>query len=175
MTPPWHSVEKLADHHQYKDFCSGVDDAIDHWFINKASIENANGRTSTWVCIDNNNQVLAFFSLCAVVCDLTEASNSIKQSLNASTTGMAPATLLAKMGLNHEQQGKGHGRALVLEALRASVQAADRVACRLIVVDALVDELVPFYEYMNFTRLGQQRRLIMKMSRARKIITQADS
>ena len=87
---------------------------------------------------------------------------------------MAPATLLAKMGVHREFQGKGLGRALVLEAFRQATTAADQVACRLLVVDALTDDLVPFYEHMFFTRIGQQRRLMMKMSKAREIITAVD-
>lgn len=174
MMPPWSTVELISADHQCDSFTSGVESGIDDWFKKAALNEQLNHRTSTWVCRDDSGKIIAFFSLCTVVCDLSNASKRHQKSLCGQGTTMAPATLLAKMGVHREFQGKGLGRALVLEAFRQATTAADQVACRLLVVDALTDDLVPFYERMFFTRIGQQRRLMMKMSKAREIITAVD-
>ncbi len=174
MTLPWSTVELISADHHCDSFTSGVESGIDDWFRRSALNEQRNRRMSTWVCLDNNAKVIAFFSLCTIACDLRDASKSHQKSLCTQGTTMAPATLLAKMGLSSEFHRRGLGRALVLEAFRQATTAADRVACRLLVVDALTDDLVPFYERMFFTKIGQQRRLMMKMSKAREIITAVD-
>lgn len=125
MMPPWSTVELISADHQCDSFTSGVESGIDDWFKKAALNEQLNHRTSTWVCRDDSGKIIAFFSLCTVVCDLSNASKRHQKSLCGQGTTMAPATLLAKMGVHREFQGKGLGRALVLEAFRQATTADD--------------------------------------------------
>ena len=79
--------------------------------------------------------------------------------------GAIPAMLLGKMGVNSAYKGVGCGTHVLNHAMLFACNASQICASRLMVVDALNDGLVGWYERRGFTRLpGKPRRLVCKMS-----------
>lgn len=78
------------------------------------------------------------------------------------------------MGLATGLQGRKHGKRLCLQALDKISQVAATAGVRLLVVDALNNALVPFYESVGFRSLdAQPTRLVMKTSNAAKLSSKA--
>lgn len=76
--------------------------------------------------------------------------------------------LLARLAVDRSEQGKGVGALLLAEALRKAVAAGEVAAARLIVVDAVDDEAVAFYERYGFVRTPEHpHRLYRRMKDVR--------
>lgn len=78
-----------------------------------------------------------------------------------------PSILLARLALATSLQGEGWGSVLLVDALGVAVEAVRKVGGRLLVVDAIDDDAVGFYEHHGFSEVPENpRRLVMKASDA---------
>jgi ribosomal protein S18 acetylase RimI-like enzyme len=79
-----------------------------------------------------------------------------------------PATLLGRLATHTSQQGRGLGTQLLLHAMRTVLHATRFVASIGVVVDAMNEGLVAFYERNGFVPLlDKPRHLIAPISRIR--------
>jgi GNAT superfamily N-acetyltransferase len=152
--PPWVGVEPLAAHHDTATFVSGRE-SVDAWFRDKAL---ANAHTvSTYVCVDEQAQVCAFFALRAIVVNVSAAPGRLKRA--GDDEGMAPAVLLAQMGVHERHQRQGHGSRLFFRAVQEAVTAYTAIRIPLLVLDAADEDLVSFYEKLAMKRIPNTLRL----------------
>jgi GNAT superfamily N-acetyltransferase len=164
--PPWVQVTRLAPQHDTAAFCCGELD-IDEWLHNTAMTESNNGRISPWVCLDADGRIVAYFALMTIVVVNGDLSGKLKNGNGSDST----AILLAKMGMHKGHRGNGLSPLLMLEVFKACYEADRHSAVRLVVVDALTDKLVPFYQRHNFKEMAStKRRLVQKMSTVRTAI-----
>jgi ribosomal protein S18 acetylase RimI-like enzyme len=72
--------------------------------------------------------------------------------------------LPARLAVDRRDQGKGLGAHLLAEALRKAVTAGEAAAARLVVVDAIDEDAVAFYERYGFVAAPEHdRRLYRRM------------
>ena len=152
---PWVEVQQLAARHDIADFVSGSD-AVDEWFREKA-LANAH-TSSTHVCLDDEGVVCGFFALRAVVANVSGLSSNLKRV--GDTQGMAPAVLLAWMGLRESHRGGGHGQRLFVRAVQEAVTLYHTARVPLLVVDAINEDLVSWYEKLGLKRIPNSLRLV---------------
>lgn len=164
----WERIELHDEKHPIESFNCGLT-SVDEWVRNSSLTQNNAGRIRTHICLDTWGTVVAFYALKHVIVDVTGGSKSTLR-LADGPGGQATGMLLAQMGVNSSHQSKGVGKAVVNAAIHSAVEANQQAAFRLFVVDAENDSLVPYYEKFQFKRLGDSRRLIMKMSTANKIV-----
>jgi GNAT superfamily N-acetyltransferase len=60
------------------------------------------------------------------------------------------AALLGRLAVDHGQKGKGLGRALLLDALLRTAQAADTIGIRAMLVHVIDHDAKRFYQHFNF-------------------------
>jgi ribosomal protein S18 acetylase RimI-like enzyme len=72
--------------------------------------------------------------------------------------------LLARLALDRTLQGRGLGGVLLADAMTRVVVATQTVAARFVVVDALDESAVTFYEHYGFRRIPETDRLVQKLS-----------
>lgn len=72
-----------------------------------------------------------------------------------------PVCLVARLAVDRESQGTGLGAALLFDALRRAVGAAELVGIRAVVVHALDDEAAAFYKHFSFAPLGDEPQTLM--------------
>jgi len=69
--------------------------------------------------------------------------------------------LLARLGVDRSQQGRGVGRALLNDASRRVVGVANQIGVRALMVDAKGPEAIRFYLGCSFRQSENPRRLYM--------------
>jgi GNAT superfamily N-acetyltransferase len=64
-----------------------------------------------------------------------------------------PAVILGRLAIDQQWQGKGLGKALLLDAVQRSIRAAQEVSARLLIVHAISQAASEFYLHHGFVRL----------------------
>jgi GNAT superfamily N-acetyltransferase len=86
-------------------------------------------------------------------CSLTTGSVEYAESAERLRKGLARhpvPVILARLAVDGRRQGKGLGAALLLDALRRVLAAADIVGVRAVMVHAKDEAARRFYEHFNF-------------------------
>jgi GNAT superfamily N-acetyltransferase len=114
----------------------------------------------TFVWHTGDDLVVTYFSLAAHL-----VVRAVSRKLARGAPDAIPAVLLARLALDRSLHGQGLGGELLLDALSRAVQASDVAAARLVVVDAIDEAAVAFYEHHGFTAVpGNRQRLVQKIS-----------
>lgn len=164
---PWVHIVSigLLDRSAFVSFSCGSD-VLDSWLQGKAFDALKRQECVTHVCIDEAGMPLAFFTLSATSIESCDVSRGMQGGLH----GPIPATLLGKMGVRADMQGQGLGTRVLRHAMLYAFRSSRIVSSRLLVVDALNADLVPWYEERRFRRLpDSERRLVLKMSEIQRI------
>ncbi len=75
-----------------------------------------------------------------------------------------PAAVLGRLAIDREQQGRGLGETLLLDAIRRVVRASTTIAVYAIIVDAKNDRAQTFYQRYGFrTFASEPRRLFLPL------------
>ena len=90
--------------------------------------------------------------------------DALPESIGRGSPAEVPAVLLACLAIDASLRGQGLGGAILADALRRVVGAADLVAARFVVVDALHENAAKFYEHHGFARIPGTLRLVQKTS-----------
>lgn len=104
--------------------------------------------------------MLAYYALAAHLLQRDE----LPSRLGRGGPRRIPAVLLARLALDRTLQGQGLGGALLADALRRVTGATETVAARFVVVDAIDQHAVGFYEHHGFVAIPTTSRLIAKLS-----------
>ena len=163
MSGPSLRLERLASHHDLSSFDSG-NDALDGWLRRHALAAQQMDSARTFV-VTRGDRVVGYFSLTTGSVLRANAPTKLVRGLPAYPVGMV---LLARLAVDRREQGKGVGALLLAEALRKAVAAGEAAAARLVVVDAVDDDAVLFYERFGFVSApGHPQRLYRRMKDVR--------
>jgi GNAT superfamily N-acetyltransferase len=97
--------------------------------------------------LPGNEAVLGYFSLTMGSVLRADAPAKLVRGLPAYPVG---TVLLARLAVHRHEQGKGISSLLLAEALRKAVSAGEAAAAQLVVVDAVDEAAVAFYERHGF-------------------------
>lgn len=152
--------EELGDGHDLSRFDSGKRD-LDRWLREFArhAATNRTGRTFVWHAGDG--VVVAYYTLAAH----EVAKTDLPKRVGRGGPDRVPAVLLARLALDRRLHGQGLGAHLLADVFGRIVEASRKVAVRVVVVDAIDTEAVPFYERFGFVAVPEHtHRLFQKMS-----------
>ncbi|WP_214111387.1 GNAT family N-acetyltransferase [Acrocarpospora catenulata] len=150
--------EPLDQEHRLDVFDCGkevLNDWLKMWALHAQ--KNRTARTFVWT---SAGSVVAYYSLAGHLLQKDE----LPARVGRGGPRQIPAIILARLALDSSLHGQGRGARLLVDALSTAVESSHRVAARLVVVDALDDEAVAFYEKFGFIRIPGDMRLIRKMS-----------
>ncbi len=145
--------------HDLGSFVSGESE-LDDWLSAHAVPADRRGTARTWVWVDDEGSVVAYYSLVAH----KVARERVPGRIGRGGPVEIPAVLIAKLALSSSLQGRGLGKVLVVDALDRVLAATAVVAARVVVVDALSDEVAGFSEHLGFSRIPGSRLLVQKVS-----------
>ena len=137
----------LTADHEIGGFDSGKP-SLDDWLKRRALKNQLEGASRTYVVADDTGQVRAYYALAAGSVLPPEATGAVKRNMPSPI----PVVILARLAVDQSLQGKGLGKALLKDALLRTVQAADTIGVRAMLIHALDEEAAAFYARYGFAR-----------------------
>ncbi len=138
-------LERLAAHHDVASFASGNTE-LDGWLQRHALAAQQMDSSRTFV-LTGDDRIAGYFSLTMGSVLRADAPAKLVRGLPAYPVGMV---LVTRLAVHRNEQGRGIGALLLAEALRKAVGAGEAAAARLVVVDAIDQAAVHFYERHGF-------------------------
>ncbi len=134
----------IADHHDLDEFTCGVA-ALDNW-LKKKAISNERSRASRTYVLCNEERVVGYYALATGSIAAKISPGKIKRNM----PDPIPVMVLGRLAIDQEFQGKGLGDALLRDAILRTIQAADIVGIKAILVHAISEEAKKFYLDRSF-------------------------
>lgn len=153
-------TELLGPCHDVAAFDSGEPET-DDWLRGNALRTQRQGSARTRVLVrPGDDRVLGFYAVAPHNTRREDLPSSAARGLS-----VVPGYLVAQLAVDRSLQGPGIGGELLLDALETVAVAARAAGGRLVVVDAVHEGALTFYQRYGFIRIGQTLRLYMKISR----------
>lgn len=140
---------------------------LTHWLKAWGQRANEADTARTFVVCRGSRAVVGYFSLAAGAVDHADRETGVRapRDLRQNSPDPIPAIVLARLAVDLSEQSKGLGSALVSEAMRRTAQASRVVGARALLVHALDDELVVYYESIGFKRFNPTSRTLYLATR----------
>jgi GNAT superfamily N-acetyltransferase len=151
-------VEALSSHHDRSGFESGVE-PLDRYFRTQAGQDARKNMAAPFVLVLPDGTIAGYYTLSSTSVQLAELPEQTVRKLPRYP--LVPATLLGRLAVDRQQQGKGYGRFLLADALYRT--ARSEIASFAVIVDAKDDNARRFYKRESFLPLPDQP---MKLFRA---------
>ena len=140
LRPP----EPLDRTHNLSAFSSGVT-VLDDWLKRRALPNQDSGASRTFV-VCRENDAFAYYALASGGITTSNAPGRFKRNM----PDPIPVAILARLAIDNSCQRQGLGRALVQDAARRVMNAAETLGIRGILVHAISAEAVAFYAALGF-------------------------
>jgi GNAT superfamily N-acetyltransferase len=138
-------IEKLRFEHDTESFDCGKPEL--NRFLRRFAFVNQRASLARTYVLCREKTVIGYYSLTVGQVDHKDAPRRIVKG-----TGRYPVPLviLARLAVTRSEHGKGFGSALLKDALKRTVQAADIAGVRALFVHAKDEEARAFYERFDF-------------------------
>ena len=155
-------IEPLGSHHSRSIFSCGAE-SLDRYFRTQANQDVKRRANAVFVLIDPREpaEVLGYYSLCATA--LAQGSVPLDARKHIPRYPLVSATLVGRLAIAEHQQGQGLGALLLADAVRRAYASASSVGSSMLIVDAISEQAVAFYEANGFVRLPDSLRLVLPM------------
>ena len=145
MTAPVVSApQPLASHHQLAGFASGQA-SLDDWLKRRAARNQANGASRTYVVCEGD-MVIGYYCLAAGAIGHDQAPATLKRN----RPDPAPVLVLGRLAVHQHHHQQGLGTALLNDAIRRALQAAQIAGVTALLVHALTEPARRFYRSRGF-------------------------
>ncbi|MGA0587127.1 GNAT family N-acetyltransferase [Dyella sp. KRB-257] len=134
----------LGPQHDVEPFQSGVE-TLDTWLKRRALKNQGSGASRTFVACEGV-RVVAYYALASSAVMVDAAPGRFRRNM----PDPIPVVVLGRLAVDQSRQGRGLGRALVQDAGRRVVQAADAIGVRGLLVHALSADAKMFYQRLGF-------------------------
>ena len=147
MTSGLPGTQPLAPRHDTSGFDCGRPE-LTLW-LRDHGLEAQIARTARVFVAVRGKKVVAFYALAAASADRRELPAILRKG---TPRHPVPLILIARLGVDLHEQGKGLGESLLRDALLRCASAAGVIGAPGVVVHALDDEARGFYEHFGFER-----------------------
>ena len=145
MTHPKPQIAKLTKSHAVDAFDCGAE-PLNSYLKRYAFGNQSAGAAQTYVA-SVDERVVGYYSLSVASVAYADAPERLRKGL---ARHPVPVMLLARLAVDNSWQGRGLGAALLLDALRRTLAAADIAGMRAIMVHAKDAAARAFYEHFDF-------------------------
>ena len=136
--------QPLSDEHQLADFDSG-EPSLDDWLRRRAAKNQANGSSRTYVVCEGG-RVIGYYCLAAGAVGHAEAPSTMRRN----RPDPVPVLVLGRLAIHKSHHQQGIGTALLNDAIRRAIQAADIAGVTALLVHALSEQARRFYLSRGF-------------------------
>ena len=146
---PYTQPEPLDRRHLLDAFeCGEV--ALDDWLKKYARAGQGSGSARVYVTTTAGQTVVGYYALAAAQVEPEEATERVSKGEPGRRP--IPVVLLARLAVDRNHQHVGVGRSLLQDAVLRSVQAADSIGVRAMLIHAKHDSARAWYEQYGFER-----------------------
>jgi GNAT superfamily N-acetyltransferase len=155
-------VVPLGDSHDRAGFSCGVE-SLDRYLQAQAGQDIRRRANGVFVLVEKAapHKVLGYYTLCATALQPGDVPDAARKHLPRYP--LVSATLIGRLAVAKDRQGKRLGAVLLADALRRALASAQTVGSSMIVVDALDEGAASFYAAHGFVRLPESLRLVLSM------------
>ena len=136
--------QPLSDQNQLADFESG-EPSLDDWLKRRAARNQANGASRTYVVCEGD-AVIGYYCLAAGAIGHAEAPSTLKRN----RPDPIPVLVLGRLAIHKDHHQKSIGTALLGDAIRRAIQAADIAGITALLVQAISEQARRFYLSRGF-------------------------
>lgn len=134
----------LTKSHHFSDFSSGEPE-LDLWLLRRALQNQLSGASRTYAVVVEN-KVVAYYSLASGSVMTQSSPGRVRGNL----PDPIPVVILGRLAVAEAWQSKGFGKALLRDAILRTLQAAEKIGIRALLVHALHEQAVAFYQRLGF-------------------------
>lgn len=138
-------IEKLAKSHIVDTFDCGAEPL--NTYLRRFALANQSAGAAQTYVATLGERVVGYYSLSTGSVQYDKAPERTRKGL---ARHPVPIILLARLAVDRTWQGRGLGAALLLDALRRIVGAADVIGIRAVMAHAKDETARQFYEHFNF-------------------------
>ena len=138
--------QPLAERHHLADFDSG-EPSLDDWLRRRAAKNQVNGSSRTYVVCEGDT-VIGYYCLAAGALGHAEASSALKRN----RPDPIPVLVLGRLAIHKDHHQKGIGTALLNDAIRRAIQAAEIAGITALLVHAISEQARRFYLSRGFIK-----------------------
>ncbi len=136
--------QPLAAHHQLAAFDSG-EPSLDDWLKRRAGKNQSSGSSRTYVVCEGET-VIGYYCLAAGAIGHAEAPSTTKRN----RPDPVPVLVLGRLAIHTDHHQKGIGTALLNDAIRRAMQAAEIAGVAALLVHAISEQARRFYLSRGF-------------------------
>lgn len=152
--PISYSFEALAEHDRTA-FACGIAE-LDDYLHRQASQDAKRKVAAPFVMLDSERRIVGYYTLSAYGVRTTELPPAVAKKLPKYP--LIPATLLGRLAVSREHQGRKLGRLLLMDALYRSWKNTTQVASVGVVAEAIDNSAREFYLHHEFVPLAEHHR-----------------
>jgi GNAT superfamily N-acetyltransferase len=155
-------LDPLCKQHDTDGFKCGVE-SLDVYLKTQASQDMRRKANAVFVLspVDSPSRIAGYFTLCAY--GLPPVVIPEKARKHIPQYPVVSATLLGRLAVSAELQGRGIGSILLARALAKAYENAGVVGSSMVVVDAIDERAARFYQAHGFIPLPESMRLVLPM------------
>lgn len=130
--------------------------SLDRYLREQARQDMANRLAIAYVLTESTNRstIVGYYTLSTYGIDAGEIPPDLARKVGRYRE--LPAVLIGRLAVSSAAQGRGIGATLVLDALARSLALGEEAGCLFVVVDAIDDRAIAFYERHGFRRFPRQ-------------------
>jgi predicted GNAT family N-acyltransferase len=141
-------IELLAPHHNRVAFSCG-NEQLDRYLHSVANQDKKKNIAIPYVIFDRDRQtIIGYYTLSMSGINLAELPEQIAKKLPKYP--IIGVTLIGRLAVSSDYKGSGWGKLLIMDALHRSLAASKGTASFAVVVDAIDDAAVRFYQRFDF-------------------------
>lgn len=142
------------------DFRCG-EESLEVWLRGRARRNERSGASRTMVSTTREGRVAGYYCLSASSLERGDGPPELAAGMPSSI----PVVLLGRLAVDNAFQGCGLGVSLLQHATARALEAAETIGIHAMLVHAINDDVVPFYERFGFTRFPDQQRTLYLLTK----------
>lgn len=156
-------IELLNKKHKKVDFDCG-NELLNDYLKFQASQDIKRKLCACFVMIAKDSyNVQGYYTLSNNSIPLSSFSERIQHKLPKSYLSI-PTTLLGRLAIDKQHQGKGIGKFLLIDALKRSFEISYKIGSFAVVVDPIDIEAERFYEKYDFIKLPDSKKMFIAIN-----------
>jgi predicted GNAT family N-acyltransferase len=141
-------IELLASHHDKTAFSCG-NEQLDRYFHSTATQDRKRNIAIPYVIFDKERQkIIGYYTLLMSGINLEELPQDLAKKLPRYP--IVGVNLIGRLAVSNDYRGCGWGKLLIMDALHRSLSISRATASFAVIVEAIDEEAVKFYQRFDF-------------------------